>query len=174
MECPNREEAENAVWTRRRANQQRRFLAGTGRRSRPAATTGRCTFGMSILASWSALLEGIKPALSLRDSRRTDRRLPRGRVGGLIHLWDVQTGAQLKTLIGHTDGVGCVVYSPDGGTLASGSNDGTARLWDVQTGEQIAVLKRTWKCCGRGRLFAGRTDARQRQLRRNHFTMASE
>jgi len=38
---------------------------------------------------------------------------------------------------GHTDSVNCVVFSPDGGQLATASKDGTVRLWNVATGTQI-------------------------------------
>ena len=44
------------------------------------------------------------------------------------------------TLTGHTDRVQSVAFSPEGKTLASGSNDDTVRLWDVATRRPIATL----------------------------------
>ena len=46
-----------------------------------------------------------------------------------------------KTLVGHTDVVSSVVYSPSGTTLASGSWDHTIRLWDVHTGRLLRTLE---------------------------------
>jgi RNA polymerase sigma factor (sigma-70 family) len=53
-----------------------------------------------------------------------------------IRLWDVASGAMLKQLQGHTDGVLCLAYSPDGKSLASASKDGTVRVWDVDRGAE--------------------------------------
>ena len=57
-----------------------------------------------------------------------------------IRLWNVQTGQQKAILTGHTGGVACVVFSPDGKTLASGSQDYTIRMWDTDTGQHQKTL----------------------------------
>ena len=58
-----------------------------------------------------------------------------------VRLWDVETGACVKTLVGHGFYVRAppaehfcvrsVCYSPDGRQLASGSADASVRLWLV-------------------------------------------
>ena len=45
------------------------------------------------------------------------------------------------SLEGHTDDVQSIAFSPDGGTLASGSSDDTIKLWDVATGRELRTLQ---------------------------------
>ena len=74
------------------------------------------------------------------------------RWGSPIHLWDVTTGNLKKTLTGYkvmgrpnpnlnlahyvnSTVVDYVAFSPDGKTLANGSQDGSIRLWNIASGK---------------------------------------
>ena len=55
-----------------------------------------------------------------------------------VRLWDAVSGAQKRTLTGHTGAVNSVAFSPDGSTIASGSYTGsthTVQLWDAVSGD---------------------------------------
>ncbi len=49
----------------------------------------------------------------------------------MIHLWNLETGKKQHTFSGHKWTVNTLAFSPDGKTLASGSDDGTILLWGV-------------------------------------------
>ena len=52
-----------------------------------------------------------------------------------IWIYDAQTGEPLDLLMGHTEPVNSIAFSPDGATFATASDDNTAWLWDANTGE---------------------------------------
>jgi WD40 repeat protein len=60
--------------------------------------------------------------------------LASGSLDSRIKLWDVSTGKELRTLIGHR--VTSVAFSPSGQTLANGNLDNTIELWDAPTGRE--------------------------------------
>ena len=46
----------------------------------------------------------------------------------------------LRTLAGHSAWITSIVFSPDGQTFASASDDDTIKLWNLQTGELLCTL----------------------------------
>ena len=54
-------------------------------------------------------------------------------------LWNVETGTQTTTLLGHTKVSRSVSFSPDGSILASGAQDGTVRLWELSSFQTALV-----------------------------------
>ena len=65
-----------------------------------------------------------------------------------IWIYDAQTGEELDLLTGHTAPVRSVSFSPDGHTIASGSDDNTIRIWEVSTGRTLRTLTHTgWVFC---------------------------
>ncbi|MBI3822361.1 MAG: WD40 repeat domain-containing protein [Planctomycetes bacterium] len=71
------------------------------------------------------------------------------RNGGVLQAWEVADNKYLRDFKGHTDEVWAVAVSPDGKSIASGSQDKTARIWDFATGNEITQLPK----------FAGRVTA---------------
>ncbi|MBF0550126.1 MAG: hypothetical protein HQK60_06290 [Deltaproteobacteria bacterium] len=62
-------------------------------------------------------------------------------VGNIISFPDYPIIFSSPSAVQHDGSINCLAFSPDGGTLASGSVDKTIRLWDVQTGIENSVMK---------------------------------
>ncbi|KAF9347017.1 hypothetical protein BGX34_003465, partial [Mortierella sp. NVP85] len=58
-----------------------------------------------------------------------------------VRIWDVETGACLQAMVGHSKEMDSLVYSPQGDVVVSASDDRTVRLWDVATGQCRAVIQ---------------------------------
>jgi len=57
-----------------------------------------------------------------------------------LKVWDLGTGAELRTLSGHTSVVRAVAVTPDGRRAVSASFDETVKTWDLETGLELHTL----------------------------------
>lgn len=57
-----------------------------------------------------------------------------------IRLWDVESGALLKTFEGHPGSVGGLSFNSNGRFLVSGDTEGIIKLWDVSSGQLIRTF----------------------------------
>ena len=46
-------------------------------------------------------------------------------------------GVEKRTLSGHSGDVNACSFSPDGGSVLSGSDDKTLKIWDAATGARL-------------------------------------
>jgi len=68
--------------------------------------------------------------------------LASGSLDASVTLWDLETGLEKSTMIGHGGAVRSLSFTRDGRTLASTSEDLTLKLWDVASG--MTKLTVTW------------------------------
>jgi WD40 repeat protein len=69
----------------------------------------------------------------------------------------------LGPLIGHSNWIRSVSFSPDGQRILSGSGDQSLRVWDAKTGETLAVL-----LAGHGDVLAASFSPDGRQIVSGH------
>jgi WD40 repeat protein len=67
-------------------------------------------------------------------------RLASASLDGTAKVWEVETGRELLTLVGHTNWVRDITFSPTGARLATASYDKTTKIWDAISGQTIFTL----------------------------------
>ena len=68
------------------------------------------------------------------------RRLATWAWDNVLRVWDVDTGASIAALEGHTDGISSAAFSPDGTRIVSGSYDRTVRIWGLGSRETTMAV----------------------------------
>jgi len=58
----------------------------------------------------------------------------------LVRVYDLASGREVLSMAGHSSWVNCLVYSPDGKRLVTGSADENVKLWDTTTGQEVFTL----------------------------------
>jgi len=122
-----------------------RFLVGAGDAEHP----GRIRIWDTASGTLVRTLPGHDGAISAlvvddRNKRiatagfEVGRTTPTGADAGIaIKLWDQESGALLRSFVGHTDSIVQLAFSPDGGQLLSGGTDGRVRLWSIADGSVV-------------------------------------
>ncbi|GAA6614592.1 NB-ARC domain-containing protein [Scytonema sp. NUACC26] len=99
--------------------------------------SGECVRTFQGMHNWVADL-AFAP-LSSEGTTQQETTIVSGGYDRIIRLWNLD--GESRRLIGHTDFLFSVIFSPDGRTIASTSADQTIRLWDISTGQCLKVLK---------------------------------
>ena len=60
---------------------------------------------------------------------------------GMIRLWMLENGRELRRLKGHMSWVMALAFSPNNRQALSGSSDCTVRLWDVHSGRELRRMQ---------------------------------
>lgn len=66
--------------------------------------------------------------------------LASGSNDGKIKLWDLETGALVRSLTGHQRGIQALAISPDSQQLVSASQDAKLGIWDLDRGHLVTLL----------------------------------
>lgn len=60
---------------------------------------------------------------------------------GTLNVWDLESGAKLRPLAGHTGAITALAVTNDGQTVISASVDKTIRIWNLKTGKWIRTIE---------------------------------
>ncbi len=83
---------------------------------------------------WHTALSPDGKLLAAGSGSVFDKQVP---ADNSIRLWNVETGKEVKQLVGHTSDVRRVLFHPDGKHLVSCSFDKTIRLWDLESSKEM-------------------------------------
>lgn len=86
------------------------------------------------------MLKGHEAPVRSVTFRPDSKELASGDAQGVIKLWNLTNGKEVRSMTGHTGAVNSLSYSPDGKTLISASDDGSMTLWDAASGQQLGNL----------------------------------
>jgi WD40 repeat protein len=124
-----------------------RTAAGDASVFRPDGTSVASADREGLVKLWDAAtghesraFAGEAPCESLAFSEDGARLLVGYQDGGTARVWDVNSGAHVLTLRGHTGSVLGAAFSPDGFWIVTASEDHSARIWNARNGTPVLTL----------------------------------
>ncbi|KAG9064825.1 hypothetical protein KI688_003085 [Linnemannia hyalina] len=92
--------------------------------------------------SWIWDFTGQETALTSTSAFSKDGRHVASTLGGnAVRLWDTDSGKPLRILLGHSETIESISFSPVDDFIATGSSDSTVRVWDTATGKCPFLLE---------------------------------
>ncbi|MDD4652802.1 MAG: WD40 repeat domain-containing protein [Methanothrix sp.] len=58
-----------------------------------------------------------------------------------LKVWDLESGKEVRTLVGHQSWVRAVALTGDGRRAVSASDDKTLKVWDLESGKEVRTLE---------------------------------
>src|SRR5262249_4775741 len=91
-------------------------------------------FGMSFWSSWNLRDKVYRCCSAVSSDGKLFASLC---AGATVRLWELPSGRQRRGFeIAVDDPPDCLLFSPDGQSLAAGGNKGTVTFWDVSTARE--------------------------------------
>jgi WD40 repeat protein/serine/threonine protein kinase len=90
---------------------------------------------VAVLTYPGGLKDGVSLVAFSRDSKHLVAASPRA-----VRTWNLAGSGEKLFLAGHTKGIPCIAFSPNGKLLASAGKDNTVRIWDSATGNLLKPL----------------------------------
>ena len=112
-------------------------VAETGQVPKPAAETKPADADVSARIFASTGQHEILSASFSPDGKQV---VSGGNVKNSLKLWDMETGRDLKSFTGDSDGIYAVAFSPDGRHVLSGNANHSMKLWDATVLKEIRAF----------------------------------
>src|SRR5438105_4974923 len=138
-----------SIWHMHSHNVEARFIALSSdddRVSLGAINRASTTIVDNNIEEYIVYHEHVHPLLSATWSP-DGKYIASGDTGGIIHIWEAETGKTILTYHGHIRFVRSIAWSPGGLYIASGGDygDSTVQVWEALTGKLIYAHHRQYR-----------------------------
>jgi WD40 repeat protein len=82
-------------------------------------------------------IEGLKMGIKCLSFSPYGGMLAAALYDGTLHIFNANSGQELRCITGHEDFIEDLAFSQDGKEIITGAGDYTSRIWDVETGKML-------------------------------------